>query len=356
MMFRRIRRTLFLVMFSLPVLAVSAQQPEKFAVHFSVLSQRDVVVNAATREALAHQVELLNEHFKSADGQPLAQFSLHSISLRHEIADTHCTDLLQRIDSPVPTSKVGYHDGAVCTDVRVVHPGAINVFLVDTYSEKNGWGELNSYGSINSYLPFITLDYMVLSRHKEGRIPGIVHEMGHVFGLHDEKTRGANVMESGNHTAYFRADQVAKIGQNAEKIRATLSVFDPQNLIINGSFEALNAYWNFDKANFTKRNAHAGKVSAELLPGMAARQKVRIRDGGNFVFSFMGQATKPGSRVTLRLNDRDIVTLEIAPGKDMTYKKYEAARIVLQPGDALEVSVSAAGIARVDDFLLRRGE
>ena len=67
-------------------------------------------------------------------------------------------------------------------------------------------------------------------------------------------------------------------------------------------FERQNVYWDFSKANFSRRFAYAGEFSAEILSGQHISQSFQILEGGRFKFTFVGQAYRPGAIVSFLVN------------------------------------------------------
>lgn len=333
-----------------------AEEVRTFPVHFSVLCGRERVVAAATPEKLAEQIAILNKHFHDASGQPIARFELKSISTYEQIKDSHCQNIIGRANSPVHTAgSLDVYSGKVgiCTDPKVFDPGAINVFIIDTWANGKGWESQTSYGNVHNYQPYLAIDWSWLNGEKPPRIPIIVHEMGHAFFLHDEKSKGDNIMEDGSHSEYFRPDQTVTMFKSSNKILKILTSYDLENLILNPGFETGSTYWTMSKNNFSERFAWAGSRSVELLPGTDIAQTVHLAKSGTYRFQCMAQTYKPGSSVTLSVNGKVAYELAIQAGGNKDYNPVIVEEIALQAKDQVEIRVNSANISRVDDFSLK---
>ena len=354
-------KKLFFCVLLLPVLAfllppLFPQAVRTFPVHVSVLCGRERVVAAATPENIAAQIRMLNEHFHGAAGEQIARFELRSISTYDQIKNSHCQNIIRRANSPVHTagsSDVYSGSVGICTDPKVFDPGAINMFIIDTWSRDKGWESQTSFGNVHSYQPYIALDWSWVRKDSPWPIPIIVHEMGHAFFLHDEKTKGDNVMEGGAHSEYFRPDQVETILKSAIEIEKNLTAYDPQNLILNPGFEAGTAYWTFTKRNFSERFAYSGRLSAELLPGQSISQTIHITRAGIYRFEVMAQAYKTGSSIRIAVNGKVEQDLAILPGGNKDYRALAADELALKASDKVDIQVVSPYVSRVDNFSLK---
>ena len=156
------------------------QGPLDFPVHFCVLTKNPVAVRSATESQCRREVEILNNTFRTSDGKPLVKFTFKSFTPYHDIANSD-EDFLQYGDSTASYDSNAIADAFNrCDDSAIRHRNAINVYIFDAHSRKNGFRDVTSHGKRNSNRPYVLLDHARLNNAIQN---AGAHEMGHAFGL-----------------------------------------------------------------------------------------------------------------------------------------------------------------------------
>ena len=121
-----------------------------------------------------------------------------------------------------------------CSDKKVKDPSAVNFFIFDSYSKKQGYADRTSHGKRNSNRPYVLIDWVRLDHKVQSPEE---HEMGHAFGLDHVYVKGAKITDSTNIMASaesgegsgglrdigFNNKQVATIREYAVRIRDRLN-------------------------------------------------------------------------------------------------------------------------------------
>ncbi|TWT94915.1 hypothetical protein Pla100_34880 [Neorhodopirellula pilleata] len=155
-------------------------QRGEFKVHFCILSANPESHVVATKQQCEREVEILNSTFRSTEGMQLAVFKFSGFTDYHAAKETQ-SDLLAFGDR-----QEAYDTDTVAeafnrsNHVTVRDRGAINVYVVDSYSPKEGFADMTSHGKRNSNRPFVLLDWQRLNNNVQN---AEAHEMGHAFGL-----------------------------------------------------------------------------------------------------------------------------------------------------------------------------
>ncbi|MFW5442772.1 MAG: hypothetical protein ACKE51_00495 [Methylococcaceae bacterium] len=153
-----------------------------FDVHFSVLTKNKKAHKKATLQQLKKEVDILNQYFITEAGEKIINFKFKSAHLFDEINASGC-DFKRLGDSKINiTAKQAKEQYYACNDEKIRDPLAINIFIVDSYSEKYGFEKYTtSVGAFNSgNQPYMLLDWARLDHTK---LSPEEHEMGHCFGL-----------------------------------------------------------------------------------------------------------------------------------------------------------------------------
>ncbi|WP_345681951.1 hypothetical protein [Novipirellula caenicola] len=145
------------------------------------------------------EVEILNATFRTSDGKPLVKFTFESFTAYADIANSD-QELLQYGDSAATYDSNAIADAFNrCDDTAIRHRNAINIYIFDAHSRKEGFGDVTSHGKRNSNRPFVLLDHARLNNAIQN---AEAHEMGHAFGLghvgvpNAKLTTSTNIMTS----------------------------------------------------------------------------------------------------------------------------------------------------------------
>ena len=199
-----------------------------------VLTKNKQAKNIATLAQCKKEVKILNQFFVTQKGKKLINFTFQSFANYSQIKDSPC-EFIKYGDTK------NYHQNEVkklywaCKDKRVRSPHAINFFIVDSYSKKEGYGNRDSHGKNSGNHPFILIDWERLG-HKEQSPEE--HEMGHAFGLPHICEKGAsfhsdtNIMASagncvgsgGNRKIGFNQKQVSIIKKHLKLVKKRLAI------------------------------------------------------------------------------------------------------------------------------------
>ncbi|HBJ33502.1 MAG TPA: hypothetical protein DDZ51_01835 [Planctomycetaceae bacterium] len=155
-------------------------QRKAFKLHFCVLTANPKTHSLATREQCEREVEILNATFRTLDGFQPAVFSFSGYTDYLKAKGTASTlltigDRQEEYDTEVFAQAFNDVIDPVMRDKR-----AINIYIVDSYSPKEGFADITSHGKRNSNRPFVLLDWERLNNNVQN---AQAHEMGHAFGL-----------------------------------------------------------------------------------------------------------------------------------------------------------------------------
>lgn len=171
----RFFRSAFLLLFVFLWFAVSSHAKEVFPIKFVVL------VPDMDRTRMLHSIDneldRLNSHFSVVG---TVAFERRPVVWFEDVEESSC----ELVNHGAKAQSYDFKRWAAlidgCSDLRIVSDGAIVVYVIDAFSEANGFREQNSHGRMNGYRPVLFLDY---ERVLIGSQNPLVHEMGHAFGL-----------------------------------------------------------------------------------------------------------------------------------------------------------------------------
>ncbi|MDH0032155.1 MULTISPECIES: hypothetical protein [unclassified Acinetobacter] len=219
------------------LLAVSntlAVQPyDVFDLHFVIITPNPLAQSFVTKEQLKKEVDILNTYFVKEDRSPIIKFRYKSASFYRDIKNSTCSFVALNSGTKVYDSEVWATYFNQCIDLKVKDPNAINVYIYDSYTLKQGFKNRDGHGKRNGNQPFIFLDWERLNHNVQAPEE---HEMGHAFGLNHFCALGANpnsstnIMSSsciggstGKRDMGFNAEQVKTILHNASLIKSKLA-------------------------------------------------------------------------------------------------------------------------------------
>ena len=224
----RFFRSEFLLLFVFLWLAVSSHAKEVFSLKFVVLVPD--IDRTRMLHSIDNELDRLNAHFSVVG---TVAFEQRLVVWFEDVKGSSC-ELVNHGTKAQPYDFkrwAALFDG--CSDLRITSDGAIVVYVIDAFSEANGFREQNSHGRMNGYKPVLFLDY---ERVLSGSQNPLVHEMGHAFGLGHVCAVGAvrqsstNPMASadcglgsgGMRNLAFDEDQILTIRRNAFSIKGRL--------------------------------------------------------------------------------------------------------------------------------------
>jgi hypothetical protein len=151
-----------------------------FPLHFCVLTRNAGAQRVATLEQCRKETDILNSTFRTREGRQLVRFTFKGYSSHADIKGSSSA-LLRAGDSTQSfDSDSVMRDFNATNDRRVRDPGAINVYVFDSYNVRAKFGDLTSHGKRNSNRPYVLLDWERLDNKVQN---AEAHEMGHAFGL-----------------------------------------------------------------------------------------------------------------------------------------------------------------------------
>ncbi len=172
------------------------QSSPVFDIHFVVMTQRDGVDSKTSVLQLQKEVDILNEYFVGENGGHPIKFRYKGQHSVKEMNDSPCSEFLRLGDAEVEFDGDQWSDMFnSCSDLQAVDPSAINFYIYDAYSLKEGFKDKTSHGRNNGNRPFIVFDWERLNHQTQSPEE---HEMGHVFGLSHVCVEGATTHTSTN--------------------------------------------------------------------------------------------------------------------------------------------------------------
>ncbi|MBI3394673.1 MAG: hypothetical protein HY042_02445 [Spirochaetia bacterium] len=377
------RLTLFAFLFLVtpPALVPAPETVPVLPVHFTVIAGSRQVTEAATREILEREIDLLNQYVHDRDGHPLARFRLHSISFYEDIKTSACP-MVKLANSTVDTLYWIEHEGSPyrCMDPRVVDPRAINVFILDWYSKEKGFADNTSYGgrAFNGAV-FVALDYIYLQMPQNEHIRR--HEFGHALGLGHEclpndkeacpgGATGGNRSVMGTEAAppYLYSTLQSQIVRGGTAlVNKHVQDFVPRPNIENGGFELITqglAFWQTASMSQNWGNpGHTGALAAIVGSGDTMFQWLELSEPGTYRMRLYASTDVTGATVGIAINGVKNIALPIVPGPKRAapmswfpkteYQEYNIRDLRLAKGDLIEVYVKAGSKDLVvDDFEL----
>ncbi|MEB3754566.1 hypothetical protein [Acinetobacter sp. MD2(2019)] len=206
---------------------------EPFDIHFVMITPNPLAHSRVKLEDLKNEVNLLNRYFVKEDRSPIIKFKFKSAAFYDEIKNSNCALVALNRSKFIYNSEIWANYFNACNDPKVRDPNAINIYIYDSYTEKQGFKNIDGHGKRNGNRPFILLDWERLNHHI--RAPE-EHEMGHAFGLNHVCAVGAkrnsstNIMTTscvdgytGKRDIGFNNQQFKTIMHYAPLIRAKLS-------------------------------------------------------------------------------------------------------------------------------------
>lgn len=187
-----VARARFLAFLAVALAAPAFAEPARFPVHFVVITANPDAKAAATVAAFQREIDLLNEHFRSAKGERPVTFVYKSASLYADVAKSDCE--LVKLGDAAKKWKA-YDAFKACKDPKVVDPQAIVFMVFDSWSEEKKFEDMDSMGGRAGNRPFVALDYRRLGHQIQSPEE---HEMGHAFGLSHVCEPGAKPDSSTN--------------------------------------------------------------------------------------------------------------------------------------------------------------
>ncbi len=198
-------------------------------INFIILTDKLLNNSVVNNVQFLNEVAIINKYFVAETGEKLIIFTLKSVVGRDASKQGDC-----RIFGYLSEKReldLNLVNGLLneCHDCTILDKGAINFFIIDTYSNKFKYEDKTSYGAYNRGQPFVILDY---ERLKHTIQSPEEHEMGHAFGLGHECVPGArsssstNIMAStkncigsgGLRNIGFNSRQLEIIKKNIERI------------------------------------------------------------------------------------------------------------------------------------------
>ncbi|MCU4379586.1 hypothetical protein [Acinetobacter haemolyticus] len=206
---------------------------ETFDIHFVVITPNPLAHSTVKLEQLKKEVDILNTYFVKEDRSPIIKFNFKSASFYEEIKESHCTFVALHQGQRIYNSEIWAKHFNQCNDPKVRDPKAINFYVFDSFTLKQGFKNRDGHGKRNGNRPFLLLDWERLNHNVQAPEE---HEMGHAFGLSHVCSLGAtpnsstNIMSSscvggstGKRDIGFNEAQVKQIMHYVPLIKAKLS-------------------------------------------------------------------------------------------------------------------------------------
>lgn len=206
-----------------------------FDVHFVVMTRKLGTGGEAAATQFQKEIDILNAYFVGSNGERPVKFRFKGKHTLNELEGSSCSELLRHGDAAVEYDGSRWADMInACSDPRVVDPRAINFFVYDSYTDRDGFADKSSHGRRNSNRPYVILDWERLNHQIQSPEE---HEMGHAFGLEHTCAEGAilntptNIMASvecgkgsgGLRNIGFDAAQLETIRKRARDIQRKLN-------------------------------------------------------------------------------------------------------------------------------------
>jgi hypothetical protein len=171
------------------------ERPLVFPVHFCVLTRHPEAAAMATEAQCRKECEILNAGFRTLKGEVLVRFEFKGWT-PYERIRTAESPLVAWGDAQ-ESHNAGKMDQEfnACQDARIRDKAALNFFVVDSYSPKQGSQDVTSHGRRNSNRPYVLIDWQRLDNRLQNPE---VHEMGHAFGLEHVAVPGAGANSATN--------------------------------------------------------------------------------------------------------------------------------------------------------------
>lgn len=184
-----------LFIFGLVNIAQAKENNEIFDLHFVVITPNPAAHVAVTIEQLKKEVDILNTYFVTENRSPIVKFRFKSAASYDEIKNSSCAFVALNGGRNVYNSDIWAKYFNQCDDSKVKDPHAINVYIYDSYTLKQGFKNRDGHGKRNLNQPFIFLDW---ERINHGVQAPEEHEMGHAFGLSHVCSLGVTSTSSTN--------------------------------------------------------------------------------------------------------------------------------------------------------------
>jgi hypothetical protein len=159
-----------------------AENIPEFGVHF-VNALPDANAGQFDKAAAEREVEILNQYFKSADGNLVVHFHFAGYERFSAPAPANCTamNLLKTLDVHSSAwKKQWFHDYRICKEPRFYSKSHVNFIVADNIDARNGAADVDSMGGMTGNVPFVIIDPARLGHKIQSPEE---HEMGHAFGL-----------------------------------------------------------------------------------------------------------------------------------------------------------------------------
>lgn len=335
----------------------------EFPVRFVILSNRKAVKQVATEQKMRNEVRLMNQFFVSEKRKKIVRFKFHSFHPYESIKDSPCK-VVKQANQKIETIKFIFKI-VECVDTRVFFPGALNIYIIDTYTPGKGYREEDSYGGGSGNRRMVALDYQRLGHIFAAE----EHELGHLFSLGHVCHPGANkktntnimtqrnacpnkIGHEGNRSIGFNEKQVAQISGKAKKIYKYIKSYKNTSGLQNGGFENLENYvWNI--RGYTS-NHRSGKYALWVGEKKTIYQKVFIKDPGQYQIRFYYNAHGKYTRANVKINDRIVAAASLPAngGYNKPFREHKLQFLVNKPS-ILEVGFYGGNLKLwVDDVSL----
>ncbi|MCH7309443.1 zinc-dependent metalloprotease [Acinetobacter sp. NIPH 1852] len=212
----------------------SSKKYETFDIHFVVITPNPLAHSTVKLAQLKNEVDILNTYFVKEDRSPIIKFNFKSASFYNEIQNSSCSFVALNNGNRVYNADIWARHFNLCNDPKVRDPHAINFYVFDSYTLKQGFKNRDGHGKRNGNRPFLLLDWERLNHNVQAPEE---HEMGHAFGLNHVCALGAkpdsstNIMASsckggstGKRDIGFNDEQVKKIMHYVPLIKEKLAV------------------------------------------------------------------------------------------------------------------------------------
>ena len=299
----------------LPIRGTRSAAPMTLPVRFVVLSGKAEVTSRATIRQMHDEIRIMNRHFVTQDGRSILRFYLHSLTPYDAIKDSPC-EVVGLSNRPVQTKDFIFQVVA-CPDPRVFFPGALNVFIIDTYDRAKGYREEDSYGGGQGNRRFVALDYERLGHVFAAE----EHELGHAFSLGHRCHPGAtgrtktNIMtqrtacpggvgREGDRSIGFDEDQERQILKKAESVIRTIKNYVPVRGLRNGGFEDTDNF-EWSRRAYTK-NHRSGKYALWVDAGREISQRVFLEQAADCTLQFYFNNHGPGAFAAVTVNGLEV--------------------------------------------------